>query len=244
MCASYQVLSEKDFKVMPWKNGMGTTTQFCIHPRHCESVSDDFTWRLSSAVMNGGGPFSIFDGYSRVLILLDCQEMKEVDHHSDASEKYASMSANNYQYFLQHHEKDTTTKAELKLMEPYVFSGSLKTDFEIVRNTDSNVALQITDFNIMTKNGRAQCDLVKCVNTHCDNDSLMKIMELDQNSDISILAEERQWNLFIYNVSRSSIQVNGLKKPSKDEWNGGVEEICPSCLLWINIHLNSSLHGV
>nr|CAG4716349.1 unnamed protein product [Naegleria fowleri] len=242
VCQEYefQVLSEKDFKVMAWKNGLGCTKQFCIHPGHCESVNDDFTWRLSSAEMTGGGPFSIFDGYSRVLILLDCKDRKDLDDHHQATELQAETTlSNRYQFFLQHYEsEDKITRMELKLMEPYVFSGSLKTDFEIAQlQTDSNIKLQITDFNIMTKNSRARCDLVKCINTCCNNVSLMAMIELDHNSLIERLtsSEERQWNLFVYNISKSSIHMNDLTQQSTcHSKRNATEEIAPSCLLWIN----------
>jgi environmental stress-induced protein Ves len=56
-----QVLTDIDFKEMPWKNGGGTTTElFCI-----EGL------RLSIATVQSDGPFSIFPNVDRILMLIE-----------------------------------------------------------------------------------------------------------------------------------------------------------------------------
>lgn len=53
---------------MPWKNGGGVTTELyrLQHPSF-----DDFLLRLSIATVNSDGPFSIYPGIDRTLLLLE-----------------------------------------------------------------------------------------------------------------------------------------------------------------------------
>jgi environmental stress-induced protein Ves len=56
-----------DFRKIPWKNGLGVTTELVV-----EVIDDDvFAWRLSMARVAEDGPFSDFTGYQRTLVLLD-----------------------------------------------------------------------------------------------------------------------------------------------------------------------------
>jgi len=52
---------------MPWKNGMGFTTELAVHP--AGSSLDGFDWRLSMADVVSDGDFSLFPGYDRTLML-------------------------------------------------------------------------------------------------------------------------------------------------------------------------------
>lgn len=63
-------LRPADFRVMPWKDGGGTTTQVAIEPPSA-TLADPFLWRLSSARVERSGPFSRFPGLRRILALLD-----------------------------------------------------------------------------------------------------------------------------------------------------------------------------
>ena len=56
-------------RVMPWKNGGGSTAEIAIHPPGA-SVVQGFDWRLSIATVAGDGPFSAFPRHDRVIILL------------------------------------------------------------------------------------------------------------------------------------------------------------------------------
>ncbi len=62
-------LRSADYRVMPWKNGLGTTTEIAVHPP--DAALTDFTWRLSTADLGASGPFSSFPGYDRILVQLD-----------------------------------------------------------------------------------------------------------------------------------------------------------------------------
>lgn len=55
-------------KVMPWKNGGGTTTEIAVAPDGA-SLSD-FDWRISMAHVGQDGPFSSFPGIDRTLSVL------------------------------------------------------------------------------------------------------------------------------------------------------------------------------
>lgn len=54
---------------MPWKNGGGVTEQIVIEPH--DATIDNFTWRVSTARVASGGPFSRFTGYERVLVVIE-----------------------------------------------------------------------------------------------------------------------------------------------------------------------------
>lgn len=55
-------------RVMPWKNGGGTTTEIVVFP---EGASlRDFDWRISTAHVGQDGPFSSFPGVDRTLAVL------------------------------------------------------------------------------------------------------------------------------------------------------------------------------
>jgi len=66
------LLAPNDYRVMPWKNGGGTTREILVHP----SDTDDFDWRLSIADINTDGPFSAFPGYARTIMLLEGNGMR------------------------------------------------------------------------------------------------------------------------------------------------------------------------
>lgn len=63
-------LHPSDYRVMPWKNGGGSTTELIIEPFGA-SLDTGFLWRLSMAEVGVSGPFSRFDGYDRTLLLLE-----------------------------------------------------------------------------------------------------------------------------------------------------------------------------
>ncbi|MGX5735657.1 HutD/Ves family protein [Bosea thiooxidans] len=63
-----RIIRAADCKVMPWKNGGGTTTEIAVAP---ESASlSDFDWRISMAHVGQDGPFSSFPGIDRTLSVL------------------------------------------------------------------------------------------------------------------------------------------------------------------------------
>ena len=62
-------LTAGDYRVMPWKNGGGSTTELVVFP--AGAGLDDFDWRASTARVAGDGPFSAFPGVDRSLAVLE-----------------------------------------------------------------------------------------------------------------------------------------------------------------------------
>jgi environmental stress-induced protein Ves len=58
-------LTDKDFTVMPWKNGKGSTTEL-----YRIDVGSHMAFRVSTAKVENSGPFSDFSGYDRALVNL------------------------------------------------------------------------------------------------------------------------------------------------------------------------------
>jgi environmental stress-induced protein Ves len=52
----------------PWKNGGGVTSEIAAYP--AGAGLDDFGWRVSTATVAAGGPFSRFEGIDRTLLVL------------------------------------------------------------------------------------------------------------------------------------------------------------------------------
>jgi len=62
------VFTPENFKTIPWKNGLGHTTELAISDG---GNLDDFDWRLSIASVVNDGDFSNFAGYQRNLVLIE-----------------------------------------------------------------------------------------------------------------------------------------------------------------------------
>lgn len=59
----------KDFKEMPWKNGLGSTKELFLIPH--ENETDKFYFRISVASVTQASSFSQFPGKDRFIMLLD-----------------------------------------------------------------------------------------------------------------------------------------------------------------------------
>ncbi|BCG95179.1 HutD/Ves family protein [Mesorhizobium sp. 131-2-1] len=66
-----RILRAAGYRVMPWKNGGGTTTEVAVSPDG--AGLDDFDWRVSMARIEAGGAFSSFAGIDRTLCVLEGQ---------------------------------------------------------------------------------------------------------------------------------------------------------------------------
>ena len=64
-----RVIDASHHRVMPWKNGFGTTTEIAIDPPGSD-VGGRFRWRLSIAAVERSGPFSAFPGYERTIMVI------------------------------------------------------------------------------------------------------------------------------------------------------------------------------
>ena len=63
-----KILRAADHRVMPWKNGGGSTTEIAVFPEG--AGLEAFDWRVSMASVAADGPFSIFPGIDRTLAVL------------------------------------------------------------------------------------------------------------------------------------------------------------------------------
>ena len=63
------VLRSENYHRMAWANGGGTTHQVVTHPP--ESGLAEFEWRVSLADIDRSGPFSVFPGIDRILMVID-----------------------------------------------------------------------------------------------------------------------------------------------------------------------------
>ncbi|MGN6098907.1 MAG: HutD/Ves family protein [Bosea sp. (in: a-proteobacteria)] len=63
-----RIIRAANCKVMPWKNGGGTTTEIAVAPDGASL--GDFDWRISMAHVGADGPFSSFPGIDRTLSVL------------------------------------------------------------------------------------------------------------------------------------------------------------------------------
>ncbi|NOT31270.1 MAG: HutD family protein, partial [Planctomycetes bacterium] len=60
-------LRPADARVVPWKNGRGTTSEYAVWPAGSSFERGDYDWRLSAARVEAEGPFSTFPGCERIL---------------------------------------------------------------------------------------------------------------------------------------------------------------------------------
>lgn len=62
------ILRAEDRVATAWKNGGGITREIATYPPACGL--DQFGWRISIAAVTKGGPFSVFPGVDRELVVL------------------------------------------------------------------------------------------------------------------------------------------------------------------------------
>lgn len=73
---SVRLLSPSDYKLMPWKNGRGFTTELAVFPAHADLKGVSFDWRISMADVVEDGEFSAFPGYDRTLVVAQGKGME------------------------------------------------------------------------------------------------------------------------------------------------------------------------
>src|SRR3712207_6431371 len=60
-------LPRSSYTLKPWKNGLGMTEEIYIYPKG----DNEFLFRISMAALSQSGPFSLYPGIDRSLILLE-----------------------------------------------------------------------------------------------------------------------------------------------------------------------------
>jgi len=79
--------SRRALPVTPWKNGGGTTQEIACWPPG--AGLSDFGWRVSIATIAAPGPFSVFAGFDRSIMLLEGEGVRlrsrdgRIDHRLD-----------------------------------------------------------------------------------------------------------------------------------------------------------------
>ncbi len=64
---SYTLLTPANCRRVPWKNGLGTTTEIAVEAL----TTERFLWRVSIADVAAPGPFSTFTGYDRLIAVIE-----------------------------------------------------------------------------------------------------------------------------------------------------------------------------
>ncbi len=79
----YRSFNLSDIKPTPWKNGGGLTQEIVCWPS--DAGMNDFQWRVSVASIRSGGPFSVFPGIDRIILLLEGHgvRLRSPDQHID-----------------------------------------------------------------------------------------------------------------------------------------------------------------
>jgi environmental stress-induced protein Ves len=92
-----------------WKNGLGWTDQIAIHPPGATLQAGDFAWRVSTAQIAQGSPFSPFPAHDRLLVILDGEGVR-LSHEYEPPES-----------------GEPPEVVELGPGEPYEFPGDIPT---------------------------------------------------------------------------------------------------------------------
>jgi hypothetical protein len=74
--SNYHLITQNDYKRMPWKNGLGETLEIYLNE---DEIGQRY--RISQAAVKDNGVFSNFDGLHRTLVLLSGQGM-QLSHKS------------------------------------------------------------------------------------------------------------------------------------------------------------------
>ncbi len=89
-----RIVRAADLVRVPWKNGGGTTAEVAAFPEGADF--ETFGWRISMADVASDGPFSIFPGIDRTLIVVEGNgielEVGGVSHRLDAASPALSFS--------------------------------------------------------------------------------------------------------------------------------------------------------
>jgi hypothetical protein len=73
---SWRLIRPAEHRVMPWKNGLGTTTEIAIEPPGADIAGGRFLWRLSIAQVDRSCAFSAFPGYERTIMVISGEGME------------------------------------------------------------------------------------------------------------------------------------------------------------------------
>ncbi len=89
-----RIIRQVDCKMMPWRNGGGSTTEVICEPPGAAA----FDWRMSVADVTLSGPFSRFEGYDRHIAVIQGKEGMQLQFSDGRMQR-------------------------LEIMKPFAFSG-------------------------------------------------------------------------------------------------------------------------
>ena len=159
------ILSPDSFKTIPWKNGLGHTTELAISDG---GNLERFDWRLSIASVVNDGDFSNFAGYQRNLVLIEGKGL-----------------------ILDHRNGDIDNLTEL--LDIACFDGACKTHGALVNGgiKDFNIMTNQQSFNVQvdTYSKSTQVTLTAIVDTLIFAYSLSGDLTIEQDEKITHIAQ-------------------------------------------------------
>jgi hypothetical protein len=69
--AAFARLAAADARRVPWRNGRGVTEEVAVWPAGTSFEAGDFDGRVARAAVVEDGPFSRFDGFDRVVVVVE-----------------------------------------------------------------------------------------------------------------------------------------------------------------------------
>lgn len=125
--ANITTIAKQAYKRATWKNGLGHTDEIAIYPATASLARGDFLWRLSSARIAQGSPFSAFPEHDRTLVVLDGAGLK-----------------------LTHtFEEEQVETVEVPALSPYDFPGDVPSRCELISGP-------ITDLSVFVRKAEAE----------------------------------------------------------------------------------------
>ncbi|KAJ3190625.1 hypothetical protein HK101_008528 [Irineochytrium annulatum] len=113
------IIDRKSYKVMPWKNGLGETSEIAIHPEKVNYHKEDFDWRLSISEVKDSCSFSLFNGYDIALTLLP-------------EEGASLMMRGTMSAPAVLHHNDQEHSVPIRPLIPYTFAGEVTVNLETI----------------------------------------------------------------------------------------------------------------
>ncbi|MEN8619205.1 HutD/Ves family protein [Shewanella baltica] len=136
-----QLIRYQDCPSTPWKNGGGSTKQLLISPATAELT--EFDYRISIASISSNGPFSLFNGIDRQLVILEGDGVQLCIDSHEGEKQINDLGAEER---IQG-DTDTTEYKQLTAIDSaFCFAGEISITSQLLGS-------DVIDFNVMTKRG-------------------------------------------------------------------------------------------
>ncbi|MBL8858352.1 MAG: HutD family protein [Planctomycetes bacterium] len=113
MAREVLLLAPDEARVVPWKNGRGVTHELALWPPNANFERGEFDWRISKAVVESSGEFSVFPDHERILVVTAGGGL-----------------------MLTH--EDSERSVRVRPLDPYSFDGAWRTHAELARGSVSD----------------------------------------------------------------------------------------------------------